>query len=219
MSDPGDGYRQLAQPLRTDTPYVYDSMLTLEVLSRPAPLRPTLVSEALAASLDGSTGLGPLRELTCGPALDDRGQSQDPPCEHVLPGSTYLAYPAVYGARIDLGSDASVTPGLSAPGCERCIPRVMLNIAESQIRTAWRKVHGTVEGDDELRPWRTMELVEPRLRLLAERLVAESPLAQVRLGWHDGRGTELEYRDGRWVDATGRTDGGAAEAAPPPEGR
>jgi hypothetical protein len=198
MSDAADAYDSLTRPLRTDVPFVRDWSMSLEVGPGHAIEPASLVLDALRPVLDEAPTLGALTEYEWVRSTDPRDRDDGPPCSHVPRPGRYLAYRPVE-ARVEIEGER-VQVFVRLDGCEQCVTHVRAFVAEEEVRRAWRVLRGQVEGDEELRPWRDRELVEPMLRRIVAALLPVAPELRAELRWGDRRGTWQLFRDGAWAD-------------------
>ena len=198
MSDSRDAYDALSKPLRTDVPFVHDWSMSLEVGPGRVVEPASDVLDALRTVFTDAPMLGTLEEYEWVRSDDPRGGSGGPPCPHVPTPGRYRGYP-VAEAVVDVEGER-VPMAVRVEGCERCVTHVWVFVDEATVRQAWRALRAHVEGDDELRPWRDRELVEPTLRRVVAALVDVAPMLRAELRWGDRRGTHQLFRDGAWID-------------------
>lgn len=196
-SDAADGYGGLERPLRPDAPFVHDWSLGLDLRPSRAIEPPEVVLAVLAQALDDPGRCGATVEAVWEP-VGERGGRVAPPCRHVVTPGPYRALAVVNDAMV-LVAGSPLPVVVNFDGCERCVTRLHVSSSEEAIRRAWWGANGRVEGDEELRPWRYRELLQPHLRRIVALLASEHPL-DAELRWGDSRGLHERWSEGAWRD-------------------
>ncbi|MCW2920388.1 MAG: hypothetical protein JWL76_262 [Thermoleophilia bacterium] len=195
MSDARDAHDQLGQPLHPDPPFHGEWPLTLEVqLERPATVERAL--DAIRSAMTDGPNVEELWEVEwTGP--DERGFDLGSPCSHVPVPGPYRRVPPLTDGRIVLAPGVELRPIAGLEGCELCATRLHVTIPEDQVRAAWHALRGRTDGDDELRPWRSLPLAEPHLQRVVEHLSRDADVT-AELRWGDRRGASATFHSGSW---------------------